>query len=171
MRLGRVLGTVLVAGLICQCKKSMAREDSDPSNEEIKSVASYGLLEDLEAEDSYLGSELSDADIEREIEAKSADLKKQLDKNQDGLVTDQERQQLKSLFKDKMLEKFDVDSDGSFSHVEGEAILEQIRMHIEEFRRLHPESFSDKRPVVCKVVHQRGGPRPLWQNLLEKCEG
>lgn len=171
MRVIRALSIVLFTGLLCQCKKDAGRESNDPSHAEIRALVSYGLLEDLESEDSYLGSELEDGDIEREIEVKSAEVKKHLDRNQDGIIGDQERQQLKNQFKDKMLEKFDIDSDGSFSLVEEEAILEQIRLRLEEFHRQHPESFSDKRPVVCKVVHQRGGPRPLWQSLLEKCKG
>lgn len=166
------VGTVIIfAGLMCHCKNTKSADDTGPGAVEVRAIASYGLLEDLESEDSYVGSELGDADIEREIEAKSTELKKQIDKNQDGVLGDDERSQLKNLFKDKMLEKFDVDSDGSFSQVESDTIMEQIRMRLDEFHQRHPENFADKRPVVCKVVSQRGGVRPLWQNILEKCQG
>lgn len=171
MSMIRIGTVILVAGLICQCKKAKTAEDTGPGMAEIAAVVSYGVLEDLESEDSYVGSELSESDVEKEVEVKSTELKKQLDKNHDGVLADDERLQLKHLFKDKMLEKFDVDSDGSFSQAESEAIMEQIRLRLDEFHQRHPEDFSDKRPVVCKVVSQRGGPRPLWQNIVEKCRG
>lgn len=166
------LATVaVIAGFMCQCKNSQVAEDNASGMVEVRSVAGYALLEELEVEDSYIGSELSEEDIERELASKSADLKKLVDKNNDGILSDEELRQLKSHFKDKMLEKFDIDSDGTFSHPELVAILDQIQLRLDDFRQRHAGRFSDKQSIICKMVNKRGAQRLLWQNIVDKCQG
>lgn len=128
-----IFALVLAAGLGCHRKAAPAAA-LDPQQVAIDSMASFALLQDIEAEDPYLAAALTEDDIEQEAKKRAEQIRQEADGNQNGKIDPEEMGRLKALVKDRMLEQFDIDSDGSFNEAEHGAIREKIHARIEAAR-------------------------------------
>lgn len=138
-----VIMTFLIATTLgCNRKDTQASFAAVAHEVTIESMANFAFLQEIEAEDPYLAAALTEDDVEQETAQRAEAIKRQADANQDGKIDPEEQARLKSQVADKMLELFDVDSDGAFSEAERNAIREKIHARIESSKNRTNSSKS-----------------------------
>lgn len=174
----RVNSILLFTLLALGChRKNQVTIAHDPTRDEVAAIARFHVLEELESEDSMVASELAATDIENEIQVREEQILNNVDKNHDKTLDKSEQSALKTFISDRMLEKFDSDSNGSFGAGECRLLDEQIQSRLNQLHRLHPESFAAKKTFVCKIILERSQnpaeklkDHPLYSNILSQCQ-
>lgn len=121
----------------------------------ISGAAAGLLLNDVEAEDSVIGSEMSSEDVKAACQKRREELMDKYDTNDDGQLSEEERAALMAAMKASFLEKFDTNGDGVVDKAEVEAVRAAIKTKIEEFRKKHQEEFAAKRAEICEKIQAR----------------